>query len=205
MVVIDHLVVRAESLAAGVEYVEAALGVEMAGGGEHRGYGTHNRLMALGADTYLEVIAPNPAEPAPEHVRMFDMDRFSGLPSLSAWVLRAKSASDAMALAPEGMGALLRLSRGDFRWLFSFPPAGRLPYGGAFPALIEWQSAHPAPLLPEQGCRLERLEIHHPEAEALRAALTPVMRDARVLVSPGAGFSMRAEIATPAGRRVLGA
>lgn len=204
MAEIDHLVVRAESLAEGVEHVEAALGVKMAGGGEHKGHGTHNRLMSLGGDRYLEVIAPNPAEPAPKHARMFDMDRFSGTPSLSAWVLRVKNISQAMAIAPEGMGEILALSRGEFRWLFSFPPGGRLPYDGAFPALIEWQSEHPAPLLPATGCHLQALKIYHPQAEELRQALVPLIRDKRLLVFQGATFSIRARFATAHGTRLLG-
>ncbi|HHB80134.1 MAG TPA: VOC family protein [Aliiroseovarius sp.] len=202
---LDHLVVRAQTLEAGVAWVEAALGVEMAGGGEHRGYGTHNRLMALGPETYLEVIAPNPQEPAPENHRMFDMDRFSGPPSLSAWVLNVKNARDAMRRAPEGMGEILALARGDFRWLFSFPAQGRLPFGGAFPALIEWQTAHPAPLLPENGCRLEALEIDHPQAGALGAALAPLLDDARLRLKAAPEFAMRAQISTPGGMCLLGA
>ena len=205
MAQIDHLVVRAESLEAGVAHVEAALGVAMGPGGVHRGYGTHNRLLSLGPDTYLEVIAPNPDEPAPQHPRMFDMDRFSGPPALSAWVLRSVDARAAMAVAPDGMGELIALGRDGLNWLFSFPPRGRLPFGGAFPALIEWQSAHPAPALPDQGCRLLALEIAHPEADALSAALAPVLEDARATIGRGDAFAMRARIDTPAGPRWLGA
>ena len=192
------------SVVAALLVANSALGVKMAGGGMHKGYGTHNRLLSLGPETYLEVIAPNPEEPAPEHARMFDMDRFDAAPSLSAWVLRVKSASAAMALAPAGMGELLALSRGDFRWLFSFPPAGRLPFAGAFPALIEWRSLHPAPALPETGCRLERLEIQHPEAGQLGAALERLLDEPRLRLRRAPEFSMRARIATPQGIRVLG-
>ena len=202
---IDHLVVRAQTLDEGVAYVEAALGVEMAGGGEHKGYGTHNRLMSLGPEIYLEVIARNPAEPVPGNARMFDMDRFSGAPCLSAWVLNAKSISAAMAQAPQGMGEVLQLTRGDFRWKFSFPPRGRLPFDGAFPALIEWLSPHPAPGLPDVGCRLERLEIDHPQAEALGEALAPLLKEARLHLKAAPDYAMRAHIRTPAGRAVLGA
>ncbi len=205
MAKIDHLVVRAETLEAGVAQVEAALGVPVGPGGVHRGYGTHNRLLSLGPEMYLEVIAPNPQEPAPEHPRMFDMDRFSGPPALSAWVLRCTDARAALDVAPDGMGELIALGRDDLHWLFSFPPRGRLPFGGAFPALIEWQSAHPAPGLADRGCRLMALEIAHPEAPALAAALAPVLDDARVTFRPGDAFAMRARIDTPAGPRWLGA
>ena len=57
---LDHLVVSAATLAEGVAYVEEALGVAMAGGGEHAHMGTHNRLLSLGPSDYLEVIAVDP-------------------------------------------------------------------------------------------------------------------------------------------------
>lgn len=203
MATIDHLVVRAETLEQGVGHVEAALGVKMAPGGVHAGYGTHNELLSLGDSTYLEVIAPNPAEPRPKNARMFDMDKFSGNPQLSAWVLGVKNANQAMAYAPEGMGDLLALSRGEFRWLFSFPPRGCLPFAGAFPALIEWRSSHPAARLPQSGCRLHGLEIFHPQASELARALGRLLQEPRLSVAPAAQFAMRAQIMTPAGLREL--
>ena len=49
------------------------------------------------------------------------------------------------------------------------PADGKLPFDGCFPALIQWEGAlHPARALPESGLRLTRLEIAHPQADALR-------------------------------------
>ena len=61
---LDHLAISATDLASGVAHVESVLGVALAGGGEHAHMSTHNRLLHLG-DIYLEVIAINPAAPAP--------------------------------------------------------------------------------------------------------------------------------------------
>ena len=63
--------------------------------------------------------------------------------------------------------------------------------------------AHPADALPDQGIRLHRLVLIHPEAGALRAALAPLITDARLTVTLGAEPQMAAEFKTPAGLRVL--
>jgi hypothetical protein len=51
-----------------VAAVERRFGVRAAGGGQHVGQGTHNRLLALGPATYLEIVAPtrtSRSRPAP--------------------------------------------------------------------------------------------------------------------------------------------
>lgn len=203
MLIFDHVAIAATSLAEGVEAVEAALGVRLAGGGEHALMGTHNRLLGLG-DLYLEVIAANPAAPPPKWPRWFDLDSFSGKPRPTNWVVGSKNLTADLALCPQGTGVPLALQRGDYRWQMAVPADGKLPFDGGFPALIEWQgSLHPAQALPESGVRLTRLEIAHPDATGLRAALAPVFDDARVIVRDGPAMAMRASFTTPHGLRVL--
>jgi len=74
---LDHLVVIAPDLAAGVSWVESILGVALQVGGEHQRMATHNALLRLGDSTYLEVIAPNPAALNPDEPRWFELDRLS--------------------------------------------------------------------------------------------------------------------------------
>lgn len=191
---LDHIAVAAESLEAGVAHVEAALGLTLAGGGQHPLMGTHNRLIGLGPD-YLEVIAIDPEAPAPAFPRWFDLDRFRGAPRLTTWICRAD-------LELAKTGRVLDLERGDLRWRMAVPESGIQPHAGCFPALIQWQgSAHPVQRLPESGARLTRLEIATPEPEALRQALGP-FHDPRVVLVAGAP-AMQATIATPHGTRWL--
>ena len=191
---LDHIAVAAESLEAGVAHVEAALGLTLAGGGQHPLMGTHNRLIGLGPD-YLEVIAIDPEAPAPAFPRWFDLDRFHGAPRLTTWICRAD-------LELAKTGRVLDLERGDLRWRMAVPESGIQPHAGSFPALIQWQgSAHPVQRLPESGARLTRLEIATPEPEALRQALGP-FHDPRVVLVAGAP-AMQATIATPHGTRWL--
>jgi hypothetical protein len=202
MLTLDHLVIPSATLEEGVEAVEAALGVTLAAGGQHPGMGTHNRLLGLG-DVYLEVIAVDPAAPQPGRPRMFDIDNFQGPPRVTNWVARCENLKLALAAAPPGTGVSLDLRRGDFRWRMSVPADGMLPFGGAFPALIEWEGTlHPTQALPDAGVRLLRFEIAHPEAAALRAALG-VFADPRLVICDGP-LAMRAEFSTPHGPRSLG-
>ena len=171
---IDHLAVAAETLAEGRAMVEAALGVRLEEGGRHPHFGTHNLLLGLGEGLYLEVIAVDPAAPAPQRSRWFGLDRFAGRPRPVAWICRTDDFDAALAGFPEA-GEPMALSRGDLRWRMAVPGS---------------------------GSRFKRLEVAHPEAEALQARLAPVLDDARVIFVPGPG-GLRAEFETPWGRRWL--
>lgn len=203
MLRLDHLAVVAGRLEDGVAAVESLLGVKMAGGGKHPLMGTHNRLLGLG-DLYLEVIAVDPDAPAPARARWFDMDRFTGPPRLTNWVAACDDLAAELALGPVGAGTAMALQRGDYRWQMAVPDDGRLPFDGGFPALIQWEgAAHPSHALPETGLRLARLEITHPGAAELRAALHGRLTDHRITVKEGPAVALRATIDTPEGPVIL--
>lgn len=200
MLRLDHVAVSALSLDAGAEAVEAALGLSLVAGGKHPHMGTYNRLLGLG-ELYLEVIAIDPQAPAPSWPRWFDLDHFTGAPRLTNWICACDDLAATLARAPAGSGTAVDLQRGDFRWRMAVPASGRLPFGGSFPALIQWQGPHPAARLPDTGAHLARLEVFNPEVEALREAVG--MADPRVVFLHAAQPALRAEIDTPHGRRVL--
>lgn len=202
MLRLDHVAVACAALADGAEAVEAVLGVPLAPGGEHAAMGTHNRLLSLGAQEYLEVIAINPLAPAPGRPRWFDLDRFSGPPRLASWVCACDDMGAALAACPPGSGAAMDLARGDLRWQMAVPEDGRLPFDGVFPALIRWQGPTPAPRLPDQGVRLTGLRLSHPRADALRAALAGLIDDPRLSVTEGVP-GLSATFSTPHGVRQL--
>lgn len=197
MLELDHLVVTAPVLAEGTAFLEAALGVRTEPGGAHAAMGTHNRLLSLGPGLYLEVIAPDPAAPAPPHPRWFGLDACAR-PSLSHWVL----CTGDLAAAPGDAGRPMALSRGELRWRMAVPETGRLPFDDLHPALIAWDgAAHPAALLPDRGCRLSALRVSHPQAPALAARLVG-LAEPRIAFETGAP-GLAALIDTPSGRRWL--
>ncbi|MBE0453500.1 VOC family protein [Roseovarius autotrophicus] len=198
---LDHLAVAGESLEAAATHLEAALGLPLQAGGAHARFGTHNRLLGLEDGLYLEAIAIDPAAPAPDRARWFDLDRLQGPPHLRTWIARVDDLDAALTRHPDA-GTPLALERGDLRWRMAVPASGILPFDNLFPALIEWQgTAHPAQRLAPSGARLTRLVIAHPDAVALRDVLSD-LADPRVVIEPGTP-ALRAEITTPHGSRVL--
>ena len=204
MLTFDHLAIGAETLDEGAATIEAALGVALSPGGEHAAMGTHNRLLSLGPGEYLEVIAINPAAPAPGRPRWFGLDSFCGPTRPQCWIARSDDMAAALAAAPQGSGIPVHFTRGAYEWEMAVPDSGILPFDGLFPALISWHStAHPADALPDAGVRLKRLVITHPEAAALRAALDPLIDDPRIAITTGTEPALAVELQTPNGPRLL--
>jgi hypothetical protein len=207
---LDHLVVTAPTLAAGVEWVHAILGVEPQAGGEHPRMGTHNALVRLGSATYLEVIAPDPGAPTPGRPRWFELDRLArdAAPRLATWVARTDEIQSTVAGCPYEFGVIEPMSRASLKWLISIPPDGSLPGGGAFPTLIEWRTQeHPAARLDELGSALRLLELFHPEPGSLRELLRCLGLRDRVAVRetrPSERPYLVAHIETRQGLRSIG-
>ena len=203
--VLDHIAFAAASLAEGLAYVEEALGVAMPAGGKHREMATHNHVLRLGDGLFLEVIAIDPDASPPARARWFDLDRFGAAPPRPVtWIARSGNLEAALAVAPPASGPPIQVSRGELTWQIAVPEDGSMPFGGAYPTLIEWPPGpHPAARMPDLGCSLQRLHIEHPDAEAVRNYLDPAFDDARVDIAAGPQIRLTARIATPQGVRTL--
>jgi hypothetical protein len=176
MAEIDHIVLGARTLEEGAAFVEQHLGVAPRKGGAHIGFGTHNMLLGLGRGTFLEVLAPDPAQPDPPHPRPFDLDdpalmvALEAEPRLIAWVARTPVLDAVVARLGHRAGDVQAMSRGDLHWRMAFPPQ-RQDMDNLIPALIEWKGEGASARLPDSHCRLLHLEAEHPEADAVKAAL----------------------------------
>jgi hypothetical protein len=178
MAEIDHIVIGARTLEEGAAYVEAHLGVRPGPGGTHDGVGTHNLLLGLGKERYLEVIAPDPGQPEPPHPRPFDLDdpgmrlALDAGPRLIAWVARTPVLDAVVTrLGTHHAGEIRAMRRGKLSWRMALPPQ-RQDMDNLIPALIQWDDGRgAAPKLAESHLRLTALEGEHPELDALRAAL----------------------------------
>jgi hypothetical protein len=211
MLVLDHLAVVAPSLDAGVAHVRESLGLAMGPGGRHPEMGTQNRLLRLGDDLFLEVIAVDPEAAPPPHRRWFGLDDAEAVRAdwaagrrLRSFVARTDGLDAALARHAPEFGVAQRVSRGERAWRFGVRPDGRMPRDGLLPGLIDWGPAGcPAPAMPEAGARLRRLTVTHPDPEAVVALYADLGLTGPFAFAQGPAFALGAEIETPSGPRHL--
>lgn len=195
---VDHLLFTVPDLHDGIDLVEGILGVRPVMGGRHPDLGTANALIALGPDSYLEVIAPDPDVERDEPLHFLGTD-FSR-PQLSTWVAKAGLAEGTDDL-PDVFGSVSsgRRSNPDgqiLTWLYSDPFQPR--FGGVVPFLIDWQNTpHPASSL-EQRCELIDLHLEHPDPVSVTAAVANIWEG--FIVSSGHAPRIVARIAAPNGQ-----
>ena len=168
----DHLVFVAPDLASGCAHVEALLGVSTRPGGQHLGLGTHNRLIGLGPTSYLEVVSPDPTQPAPPAPRWFGLDEVDR-PYLATWCVPSHDLDATVASARAAGLDLGEVRQGErerpdgsrLAWRMTDPWADRV--GGVVPFFIDWgASRHPGSDLPAVG-RFEGLRVEVPDPEPL--------------------------------------
>jgi Glyoxalase-like domain len=199
---IDHLVVVANNLDQGVAWCEATLGITPSPGGEHKLFGTHNRLFKIATPAhpmaYFEIIAIN-SEAKNDHatrtMRWFDMDNaalqavVAIAPRLVHFVANTpdvQSARTALSALGIDRGSALEASRhtrkGVLQWQITVREDGQRLWSGALPTLIQWGKPgdaeplrlHPRNSLPRSGVTLQSISATHPDAAALQAAYTAI-------------------------------
>jgi len=206
---IDHIVIAADSLAQGVDYVRDNFGVAIPRGGFHKTMGTHNHLMQLGDEVYLELIAIDPQAEAPRHPRWFGLDQalmresLKQLPRLITWVMNCANIQRLTSQACFDMGRPTALSRDNLRWEIALSDDGRLLADGLLPYCIQWHSApHPSRGMAELGCKLESLTIHHNRPQWISAKLESIgashLVEVASIADSGAAY-LSARIETPNG------
>jgi hypothetical protein len=162
--------------------IDKLLGVRPVIGGRHPDFGTHNALLSLGPGTYLEIIAPDPSLPAPDHGLAFGISEHQP-PGIVTWALRVdeiQAVAEGATAAGVPIGAVVSGSREKpdgtvLSWQLSSPDA--MPFDGAIPFLISWgNTPHPAGSTPRGG-ELVGIQIEHPEASKVSAALSALGLD----------------------------
>ena len=203
---IDHITITAPTIEAGAELVKKSLGVIPQKGGEHPRMGTHNLLLRLGEDVFLEVISCNPFAEKPKRPRWFALDDINkNTPAkLKTWVARTEDIHCTLDVCSESLGEIEPMSRGETNWLITIPEDGSLPINEGAPALIQWQvKSHPAANLNDYGLSLIKLQIYNPEAERISKLLNSINLTGDVKVLRSSESKIVASINTPNGIREL--
>jgi Glyoxalase-like domain len=222
---IDHLVVMAATLEAGVAWCEATLGITPSAGGEHEKYGTHNRLFKIASPkhplAYFEIIAINPGAATTKRsqvARWFDMDNkalqksVAQEPRLVTFVASTddiKAARHALRTQEIERGQIVHASRksnkGTLNWQITVREDGERLFNGCLPTLIQWGKPdaaeplrlHPRNSLPRSGVTLQSIAISHPSSLKLQAAYEAIGLEG-VAIDTGAA-NITATLQTPKG------
>jgi len=179
---LDHILLGSNDLPRGIEFVEQRTGVRAAFGGVHPGRGTQNALLSLGERRYLEIIAPDPAQPGVKNPIASNLHSLTE-PQLIGWAAHPGSVPEfAEKLRAAGIkfdgptpGSRKRPDEQLLRWrVVSLADTA----SGLLPFFIEWSqdSAHPSVDAPK-GCALQSFAAETPEPEKLAATLKTLNLD----------------------------
>jgi len=174
---VDHVMLGISDLDRGIRELESLTGVRAVYGGEHPGRGTHNALVSLGADTYVEIIAPRAGAG--------DLAKLEHLTPVG-WAVGASRAqvehSGIKTTAPRA-GSRRQPSGNVLHWE-TFELAQPLDNA---PFFIRWRdpAQHPAKTSPG-GCSLGGIEFDDPKAEDLTRVIRALGLDFPVASGPAA-------------------
>jgi hypothetical protein len=215
---IDHLVFACPDIEATSRWFSETVGVTPAIGGQHPGVGTRNALLSLGERTYLELIGPDPDQPAPSHSRPFGVDDLLS-PSLRGWAAAPDDLTKAvvearrqgLAVGPPMEGRRLTRTGREMSWRMAeleHATAGPsdqrrgAPEPDVFPFYIDWgKTAHPAATSPG-GLTLERLVLLTPAAGPVTGLLDALGLEGPWDVEASPAPGLRAVIAGHKGNRI---
>ena len=189
---IDHLVIGADNLISGTSILEKKLNTKLLPGGEHNVMGTHNNLLKLQSEIYLEVIANNPNADKPARPRWFSLDedniieKIKVTPRALCWVLEVKNIEDTVKNCGYNPGEILQLSRDSMNWKVTVPPDGKLIDNGILPILIEWnKDQHPSKKLSDSSVSLNKISLYHQDPKKIKKIISNLIQSDFIQVLEG--------------------
>ena len=188
LVEIDHFVIAAITLEAGVKYIEKKLGVTMPFGGTHQKMATHNHLMRIGESVFLELIAINPDIKPQREPRWYNLDnqemqnRIAEQPKLITWVIRTDNLEQSIKTANIPISDIETVSRGNLTWKITVPEDGSLQEEGIFPTIIQWpENVKPWEQMKDLGIKFDKATLYHPSLDQLQQNLKNIgLSDSRI-------------------------
>jgi len=206
---LDHLVYAVPDLDRAIDEIEQRLGVRAAYGGKHEAFGTHNAILPLDGERYVELISLDPANPEPAQAAPFGLSKLEAA-RLVTWAVRSHDIeADVQRARSAGFdpGLVLDVSRKQpdgkrLQWKLTLRPK---PLGdGLVPFVIDWvQSTHPtrAQTSVSGRCELVLFAAAHPDPTTIRGALHSL--GVELDVAPGEAPTLRAQLKGPRGSFML--
>tara|TARA_Y100000590_G_scaffold383684_1_gene454558 strand:- start:319 stop:954 length:636 start_codon:yes stop_codon:yes gene_type:complete len=189
---IDHIVIGTDNLDSGTKILETKLNTKFSLGGEHKVMGTHNKLLKLQSNIYLEVIANNSNVSKPSRQRWFSLDESSikekieKSPRLLCWVLEVDNIEDTVEKCGYNPGEIIQLSRDELTWKVTVPPNGKLVESGILPVLIEWPSnQHPSKKLNNSKVSISKISLFHPEPYKIKNIISNLISSDLIYITEG--------------------
>lgn len=194
---IDHIILGINDLDKGIAQFKELTGVEPVYGGVHPYSFTHNALLALDHETYLEIMAPRPdAENIPDH--------FVALENLTPidWAVRTRNEVNtkeklkATGLIPtESKDGSRAKQDGSLLTWITFG----IEQQNHFPFFIQWGAGiiHPSVNSPA-GCTLQSFNIVTPDDDAMNKLNTTLKLG--LTVSKGNQHQLQLILDTPKGK-----
>ena len=150
MLKLDHIVFGSVTLEEGTEFVENLLQAKLSDIGYHKDMGTHNRVIRIGEEVYLEVVAIDPKVTNLKNRKWFNLDnlnlksRLKKSPQIIGYVIENNNNGISKYYDP-----FFEASRASYKWQFAMPSNinnildREIIERGIVPSLISWKSEKP--------------------------------------------------------------
>lgn len=200
---LDHIMWGCDDLELGSRRFAALTGVTPRYGGAHASGLTHNALVRIGPQSYLEILAPTGPPTAAEDT-WSRLARTAHEPRILTYCMRSSRPLAELAQIAEAMGAPKAQVLGNGRitpegvelnWRWLAPTFAQ--FGLAFPFFIDWRdSPHPSASAPGP-ITLKRFAVGHPQASELQQILSKLGAPVDTYTATAAEF--RLQLDTPLG------
>ena len=169
---LDHIVLGSVTLEEGTEFVENILQAKLSDIGYHKDMGTHNRVIRISEEVYLEVISIDPKMSYLNNRKWFNLDnsnlqsKLKKSPQIIGYVIENNDSNISKYYDPFFEG-----SRANYRWQFAMPTYkknvldSKIIETGIIPSLIYWKSKKPIYQMKKNQFELISFEIEISETQ----------------------------------------
>ena len=169
---LDHIVLGSFTLEEGTEFLENILQAKLSDIGYHKDMGTHNRVIRISENVYIEVIAIDPKRKNLNNRKWFNLDnsnlqsKLKISPQIIGYVIENKDRNINKYYDP-----FFEASRDSYKWQFAMPTFknnildSEIIEAGIIPSLISWKSDKPVYQMKKNQFELISLEIRLSESQ----------------------------------------